>query len=152
MSRYLPDVNIWLALCVEGHADHRRALRWFDTSADEDLLAFCRVSQHGLFRLLTNAAVMAPFRDAPLTNEGAWSVFDALCADDRIDLMDREPAGLDECWRAFATRTTASTRLWTDAYLAAFAVAGDFAVVTADRGFRQFDGLRLHLLAPSSNV
>jgi toxin-antitoxin system PIN domain toxin len=146
VSRFLPDVNIWLAMCISGHADHARARCWFDARADEDLLAFCRVTQHGVLRLLTNAAVMAPFGDPPLTNEAAWSVFDALCADDRIDLVEREPSGIDERWRSFSTRATASTRLWTDAYLAAFAVAGDYTVVTVDNAFRQFDGVALELL------
>lgn len=39
-------------------------------------------------------------------------------------------------------------RLWTDAYLAAYARAGGLTVVTFDRGFRQFPDLSCELLAP----
>jgi predicted nucleic acid-binding protein len=39
-----------------------------------------------------------------------------------------------------------SRKLWTDAYLAAFARAGGIGLATFDRGFRRHDGLDLILL------
>ncbi len=50
---YLPDVNVWIALAAERHAHHMRAREWFATLADERLV-FCRITQLGFLRLLTN--------------------------------------------------------------------------------------------------
>jgi predicted nucleic acid-binding protein len=46
-------------------------------------------------------------------------------------------------WRTFASRETASPKLWMDAYLAAFAITGGFQFVTTDAGFRQYPNLDL---------
>jgi hypothetical protein len=89
---------------------------------------------------------MTPYRGAPLTNEQAWAVYDALLADDRIVLQVDEPEGLEPYWRQYAMRPLASTKLWMDAYLAAFARAGGYRVVTADRGFQQFEGVDVVLI------
>jgi predicted nucleic acid-binding protein len=48
-----------------------------------------------------------------------------------------------------AVRGTASPKLWMDAYLAAFALAGRYAMVTTDAAFRQFRGLDLLILGQS---
>ena len=54
---YLPDVNVWIAMYSPGHAHHLAALDWFNGSSESDLL-FCRVTQMGFLRLLTNRHVM----------------------------------------------------------------------------------------------
>ena len=50
---YLPDVNVWIALAAERHTLHRAARHWFSKLQDEKL-AFCRLTQLGFLRLLTN--------------------------------------------------------------------------------------------------
>ncbi len=45
-------------------------------------------------------------------------------------------------------RDTASPKIWMDAYLAAFALAGGYQMVTTDAAFKQFRGLDLLLLGP----
>ncbi len=57
-----------------------------------------------------------------------------------------EPAGLEVRWKQFALRVTASPKIWMDAYLAGFARAGGFRMVTTDAAFEQFTGLDLELL------
>jgi predicted nucleic acid-binding protein len=54
---YLPDVNVWIALAADRHALHRAARHWFSRLVDEKL-AFCRLTQLGFLRLLTNKHVM----------------------------------------------------------------------------------------------
>src|SRR5258706_10291094 len=54
---YLPDVNVWIALAAERHTLHRAARNWFSNFQDEKL-AFCRLTQLGFLRLLTNKHVM----------------------------------------------------------------------------------------------
>ncbi len=106
---------------------------------------FCRASQQTLLRLLTTAAVLSPYGIEPLTNEEAWAVYETLVSDDRI-AFGAEPARLAFRWKEFARRETASPKLWLDAYLAAFATAAGWTMVTTDSAFRQFSGLDLLLL------
>jgi predicted nucleic acid-binding protein len=47
----LPDVNVWIALAAEGHVHHRPALHWFVAQPDASI-AFCRVTQMALLRLI----------------------------------------------------------------------------------------------------
>lgn len=119
---------------------------WLQTVGEPASLLLCRATQQSLLRLLTNASVLAPYGNPPLTNREAWAVCEALLADDRIVLQAQEPAGLEPLWKDFATRGTASPKLWMDAYLAAFAAVGPYRMVTTDAAFRQFPGLDLLLL------
>lgn len=142
MTGYLCDVNVWLALAISGHPHHGVARAWLDGVDARASIFFCRTTQQAFLRLLTNPAVLAPFGDPPLSNDQAWAAYEALLADDRIVFIE-EPAGLEGLWRELGTRGTASHRLWTDAYLAAFAISGGLCLVTTDGGFRQFSGLDL---------
>jgi toxin-antitoxin system PIN domain toxin len=144
----LCDSNVWLALAFSGHSFHSSALDWFDSITEPDAVCFCRATQRTLLRLLTSAAVLGPFGNPPLTNRQAWNVYESLLADDRIVLQHREPAGLERRWKEFALRDASSPKLWMDAYLAAFALAGGYQFVTIDKAFAQFEGLDL-LLLPS---
>jgi len=97
-------------------------------------------------RLLTTKAVLAPYRTRPLSNKAAWSVYESLRADRRIGWAE-EPDGLESAWKGFAGVSSASPKLWMDAYLAAFAEAGDHELVTTDKAFKQFKGLKVLILA-----
>ncbi|MGA7414414.1 MAG: hypothetical protein WBW33_28345 [Bryobacteraceae bacterium] len=54
---YFPDVNVWIALAAERHTLHHAARQWFSNLQDEKL-TFCRLTQLGFLRLLTNKHVM----------------------------------------------------------------------------------------------
>ena len=62
-TRWLPDVNIWLARCIPQHVHHPVVMDWM--SQHDDPLYFCRASQQGPVRLLTTSAVLAPYRTSP---------------------------------------------------------------------------------------
>ena len=47
-----------------------------------------------------------------------------------------------EYWRDYTRRRTFSPKVWNDAFLAAFAKAAAFEIVTFDKGFSQFKGVR----------
>ncbi len=83
------------------------------------------------------------------TNQGAWQAYEALLSDDRIAYVPNEPEGIDDHWRHYASHPMSSPKLWMDAYLAAFARAGGYQMVTTDAAFRQFDGLDLLVLGSS---
>jgi toxin-antitoxin system PIN domain toxin len=145
----LCDSNVWLALALFEHAHHDAARGWFETVAKPGAVLFCRATRQAFLRLLTTAAVLAPYGIPPLTNQLAWSAYEALLADDRIVFQARAPAGLETRWRQLAVRDTASPKLWMDAYLAAFAQAGGYRMVTFDAAFAQFGGSDLVLLGTS---
>lgn len=109
-------------------------------------MLFCRATQKTFLRLLTNASVLRPYGNPPLTNREAWSVYEALLTDDRFAFQADEPAGVEPLWKEHAVRGTASPKLWMDAYLAAFALAGRYRLVTTDVAFRQFRELDLLVL------
>ncbi len=142
----LCDTNVWLALALSAHVHHETARRWLDSVAEPASIGFCRTTQQAFLRLLSNPAVLAPYGNPPLSNAEAWMAYDALLGDDRITFLEHEPRGLEAIWRSLAARPTASPKLWMDAYLAAFAIAGGYRLVTTDRGYRQFRGLDCHVL------
>ena len=142
----LCDSNIWLALALSKHAHHAAAREWFEAIHDQASVLFCQATQQTFLRLVTNASVLSPYGNPPLTNRQAWEAYQALLADDRIAFRPEEPAGLEAHWGRFALRETASPKIWMDAYLAAFAFAGGYRMVTTDAAFRQFRGLDLELL------
>jgi hypothetical protein len=53
---------------------------------------------------------------------------------------------IERWWTQHALRPTASPKLWMDAYLAAFARAAGYTLVTTDAAFRQFEGVDILLL------
>jgi predicted nucleic acid-binding protein len=57
-----------------------------------------------------------------------------------------EPPGLEPIWKGLAGGSAASPKLWMDAYLAAFAMAGEYQLVTTDKAFKQFKSLDLLVL------
>lgn len=129
MAIYLPDVNVWIALSVIEHAHHRQALRWFE-STDGHTLAFCRVTQMGFLRLLTNPHVM---KNDALTPRAAWQCLDEVYR--AIGpILAPEPELLETAWRGTTSSPKAGPNLWMDAYLAAFAQLAGFTFVTFDRG------------------
>jgi uncharacterized protein len=146
VTAHLCDANVWLSLSLSDHVHHEVASEWLETIEEPASILFCRATQQSLLRLLTNAAVLAPYGNRPLTNKEAWAVYEALAADDRIVLRTDEPTGVESRWKDLVVRSTASPKLWMDAYLAAFALAGGYRMVTTECGFRQFPDLDLLLM------
>jgi toxin-antitoxin system PIN domain toxin len=147
----LCDSNVWLALALSKHVHHLAARNWLETVEEPRSIFFCRATQLAFLRLLTNPSVLGPYGNPPLKNRQAWKAYAALLADDRIALQAEEPAGLETRWKQMAVRGTASPKLWMDAYLAAFALAGGYRMVTTDAAFKQFRGLDLELLGNTAD-
>jgi len=124
-----PDVNVWLALAHEIHPQHRAAIAWGESLDGDAVLFFCRFTQLGLLRLLTNQSAMGV---DVLTQAAAWEVYDAFLKTAKARLMD-EPRGIDPLFRRHTNRNEVSTKQWADGYLSAFAVAGGIRLVTFDR-------------------
>ncbi|MEO5924608.1 MAG: TA system VapC family ribonuclease toxin [Bryobacteraceae bacterium] len=127
---YLVDVNVWLALALIGHTHQATAQNWFETT-DAQGSFFCRITQKGFLRLLTNRPVMGA---NVLTSAEAWKLYDAFFQDGRVRFA-AEPTGIETGGRTQTGGHPSGPNSWTDAYLAAFAAAADLTLVTFDRAF-----------------
>ena len=130
---WLPDVNVWLALTFEAHYHHVAAKEWFETKTPPEC-AFCRLTQQGFLRLATNPSV---FKDDAVTMTQAWGLYDKLQGDERVQFL-QEPAGTEDSWRKLTKRRQYSHKVWSDAYLVAFAQATGMRNVTFDQGFKDY--------------
>ena len=139
--KFLADVNVIFPLLVSRHQHRDKALEWFDSTADGDVV-FSRLSRLGSLRLLCNAQVMAA---DVLQPKSAVEALQTLEADARIVLL-HEPDALDEKLKKFVASCAATPNLWTDAYLASFASVAGLRLVSFDRGFSKFAGLDFLLL------
>jgi toxin-antitoxin system PIN domain toxin len=138
---YLADVNFWLALAVDNHVHHATAAEWI-RNYPEDYLAFCRMTQNGLLRLLTNPHVMG---SDVLTAARAWEAYDTLC-ENRSVLFADEPVGVERTWRSHTRHSRKVPNFWTDAYLAAFTTAAGFTLVTFDHALAKQAAPHAYLL------
>ena len=98
----LVDVGVWLAAVWGRDVHHPVAADWFGRETDD--IIFCRVTQMGLLRLLSNPAIMG---DDAIDRSQAWRIYDRLWADERVLWAD-EPAELDAVWRAISAHHRAA--------------------------------------------
>ena len=141
LMTYLADVNVWLALTLYDHVHHSTALNWFFESS-RDKIVFCRITQMGFLRLLTNRKAI---RDDPVKPAAGWKLFDELRGLDRVRFLE-EPLDLEKTWREAAINHSSGPNWWTDAYLAAFATAAGLTLVTFDKALAKHPGVHAHLL------
>lgn len=148
MPASLFDTSVWIALAFGNHPHHRQAKAAFELADNLAPAVFCRATQQSFLRQLSSPTLQAAYLSNPISNAAAWEKWEEL-----IDLPQvvfaAEPDDLTDWWRQFAARDTASPKVWMDAYLAAFAIAGSLELVTLDRDFQTYEarGLRLRLLA-----
>jgi toxin-antitoxin system PIN domain toxin len=122
-------VNVWLALAHEIHPHHKVVVKWGESLDGDTVLCFCRFTQLGLLRLLTNQSAMGA---DVLTQRRAWAIYDAFLKPARAQLLE-EPRGIDPIFRQQTNRNEVSTKQWADRYLSAFALAAGIRLVTLDR-------------------
>ena len=135
--KLLSDTNVLLALTAECHASHTKVLRWWEEQAKDGPIYVCRHVQMGLLRLISSEAALGA--DA-VTLPNAWAVYASLLASGRF-AFTLEPQGLDPLWEHFCRPFRKSPKVVMDAYLAAFAKAGGYRLVTLDSAFVSFPGL-----------
>ena len=129
-------------MAAEAHEHHESAISYWNNDSASKVL-FCRVTQMGFLRHLTNKTIM---RSHVLSTSQAWKKCNAFLNLREVDAMP-EPEGIDSYLDRFCELGRTSPNFWTDAYLAAFASAADLRLVTFDRGFSKFRGLDLKLLS-----
>lgn len=139
---YLADVNFLIALLHARHAHSEKAVAWLEHSDRTDSIALCRVAQMGVLRILTNASWL---REEAMAAADVWDGWDLLLTDRRF-MQVVEPAQLEKHWRRLTRDWLAGRSAETDSYLAAFAAAGGYKLLTFDRGIRRFAGLDAEIL------
>jgi toxin-antitoxin system PIN domain toxin len=141
--RDLLDASVWLPLSAPDHVHYSRARRYWDDEAAGEL-AFCRVTALALLRHLTSPRILG---EAALDGRAAWRALETWLALPQITLLS-EPAGLDELLGQWAGQLDLRAGKWTDAYLAAFAVASGCRLVAFDRDFRRYPAIEFLQLRP----
>jgi toxin-antitoxin system PIN domain toxin len=130
MTLFFPDINVWVAGSDTRHIHHEAAMAWFNEVPGDTRIAFARLTQIGLLRLLTSEAV---FGERAMTVGKAWTLYDEWLEDDRIEFHP-EPRNLDLAFRRstaeFSSRLAPKTL--GDCYLVAFAQEIGATLVTFD--------------------
>jgi uncharacterized protein len=128
-SSVFPDVNVWLALSSPDHVHFRSAWNWYTSLPDDTVLFFCRLTQLGLLRLLTNRAAMG---QGVLTQAEAWQAYDRWLDSGGTGFAE-EAADIEIRFRLHTSSSQASPKEWSDAYLAAFSLTSGSRLVTFDQ-------------------
>lgn len=144
MPGLLFDTNVWIAAVFSTHPLHKPAQQALHQATKSKPAVFCRSTEQSFLRLATTPALQKAYGAEGLNNRDAWAALDALQTLPQVCTRD-EPPGLPTLWRTMSGSAAASPKLWMDAYLAAFAIAGGLRMVTLDRDFRHFEAHRLDL-------
>ena len=139
---FLPDVNLWLALVFDAHVHHSAAKSWYDGLSGVACF-FCRTTQQGFLRLATNPKA---FGGDAVSLIQAWSIYDTILNDPHISFVD-EPSTVESLWRGYTQGQTFSPKVWNDAFLAAFAQAAGYELITFDKGFSRYADLNCTILS-----
>ncbi len=147
MPGSLLDTNVWLAALFPTHPFHAVAQRAIVQATSAQPAVWCRSTQQSFFRLASSPTLHKAYGAERMTNRDALLAMDSFQALPQVTQRD-EPPGVSALWRQMAGLDSASPKVWMDAYLAAFAVAGGLSLVTLDRDFNNFapQGLDLVLL------
>ncbi len=137
----LPDVNVWLALTDERHVHHQAARQYWSEQRAE-YIAFCRITMLALLRLVTHSQVMS---GSPFTNDEAWNIYRTY-RNLPITRFLTETENIEATLSSLTADPALPHRLWTDAYLAAFAITSGSRLVSFDTDFTRFPDLDLLIL------
>lgn len=147
--RKLLDLNTWLALIFAGHSQHQIARHWYlhESLSAGDLL-FCRQTEMGFLRLLTQSRAMQACGQSAFSNTAAIQFLSEILRNDAIGMID-ETSSTRSLWLALSKTEMSSPNIWMDAWLASLAMTHNLQLVTLDQGFTAYQamGLSLHLLS-----
>lgn len=115
-------------------------------ASEESPACLCRATEQSWLRLITTPAVQKSVNSPTFGNTLAIETITRWLSQPQVLMIDEEPPGTRPLWLRLAANVHPSPKLWMDAYLAAFAISANLALVTADQDFRQFEASGLHLL------
>lgn len=139
----IPDVNVLVALFRPDHRYHRAAAAWWAASSDRgEPFSVPDVVWSGFTRVVTNGRIF----EEPASFAQAQDFVGALLAQPTHATWVAHARTLEEFARLGAD-VSARGNLVTDVYIAACAATYGGTVVTFDRDYRRFDGLRVRELS-----
>jgi uncharacterized protein len=143
------DTNVWIAVVFPTHPFHALAQEALARASVARPAVMCRATQQSFLRLASTSSILKIYGAQAATNRDALIVMDSLLSLPQVAAR-AEPDGAFELWCNMASKDTASPKVWMDAYLAAFAIAGGTNLITLDHDFKNFlaYGLSLELLNP----
>lgn len=137
----LPDVNVLLAGFRPGHVHHDRARAFLeDARAGSEVIGFSDFALAGVVRLATDSRVFA----RPDTADAVVGYLDVL-----LDPPGQLLRAGTTHWSRFAAlcrQLQLRGNLVPDAHLAALSLESGAELITFDRGFGRYPGLRWHCL------
>lgn len=147
MPASLFDTSTWLAAVFPAHPCHNAAQKALNSATPASPAAFCRATQQSFLRLLSTPALLKTYGAEGMTNRDALALLHALLRLDQVSELE-EPPGTVGIWHRLGSRDFVAPKVWMDAYLAAFAIAGDLTFVSLDQDFKKFApaGLKLMVL------
>jgi uncharacterized protein len=147
VSASLFDSSVWVAATFTSHPHHAASMDVLRVAKPSRPVLFCRATEQSFLRLITTGRLVTYYGATGMTNRHALAALSGLKTRPGITWAD-EPPGTVALWHRLADRATASPKVWMDAYLAAFAIAGGFRFVTLDADFKTYEaqGLPLALL------
>ncbi|HAP42708.1 MAG: hypothetical protein A2087_04035 [Spirochaetes bacterium GWD1_61_31] len=139
----IPDLNILLYAMDATSARHEAAKAWLESSLNEasDELGLAWVVHLGFLRLSTSARVFP--QPLPVDQACAW--LDHLREHPAVVPLNPGKAHAGILRHLLLVLGTGGN-LVTDAHLAALALENDASLVTGDRDFLRFPGVRVQLL------
>ncbi len=133
------DANVLLSLARADHSHHPAALAWWEDSTSRgEPFTVPDVMWVAFARLSTDRRIFS----VPSTFQQAWAFAESMIGQPTYLRFGYDADILSEFTR-LAREANATGNLTTDAYVAATASALGGAVVTFDRDFRRFDGVRV---------
>ncbi len=134
----LPDVNVLLYAFRDAAPDHERYRAWLEATVDaEEPFAVADVVLSGFVRVATHPRIFDP----PTSLEEAFRFARALRGAPTAVLVAPGPRHFD-LFEKLCRDGGARGNLVSDAYLAALAIESGSELVTTDRDFARFPGLR----------
>ncbi|HKG03284.1 MAG TPA: type II toxin-antitoxin system VapC family toxin [Conexibacter sp.] len=132
------DINVLVFAHREDAVDHRRYADWLDEAIDSDeAYGVSELVLSGFMRIVTNRRIMK----TPSTVEEALGFVGDLREQPNAVTLAPGPRN----WGIFerlCREASATGDLIPDAYLAALAIEHGAELISADRGFARFPGLR----------
>ena len=134
----VPDVNVLVHAWQPSSAEHERYRVWLEDAVNgTELIGLAHVVLSGTLRVLTHPRIFEQPADAASVLERVETL--------RLRSSTVEITPNRQTWVEFAKLCRATDAVGNDvpdAYLSALAISNGATLVTADRGFARFPGLR----------
>jgi toxin-antitoxin system PIN domain toxin len=138
----LPDVNVFIHAVNDDAREHRPAREWLDQAlAGPERVGFAWVAVLGFIRITTRPDMWPQ----PISVDNAFRLMETWLAAPPVEIIHPGPEHARNL-KYLLSKVGTAGNLVTDAHLAALAIENGAELVTFDRDFGRFAGLRWKLL------